>query len=151
MKSFKNFNFGILFFFILIIFYINETNSKKLKKHHKDYVETEHTKIFRDKQLSPDNVRTKFNMLKNFISGVLDQLDISDNVIENSLKVPGSELIACMELFKDIGRGNKTGKDLNMLDKHIKITGLSEKLLDDKKVANAVDFIKKHISDKNLS
>jgi len=132
-------------FVLLTLVDSKKKNKKNLKTLDPD------TTLLRDRTQDPKMVRTKINMIKQFVSSVLDELNVPTVQIEPSLNVSGSHLIACLEVFKDIARGNKQGKDLIQLEKHLKISNLKERLEDDKQTKVAVDLIKTYISDKDLN
>jgi hypothetical protein len=111
----------------------------KGKCHSKEIVVTDNTKVFQDKTLDPTNARTKLNMLRSFISAVLDQLEVSDSAVKTIVENSSTEnLLSCMSIFKDIARDIHDGQFLSEIEKYLGITGLKDKLVDANKVKRAV-------------
>jgi hypothetical protein len=139
----------VLMFVILANFQVDGSLRKRKKL--PSAMRLENTEILNDQSQDPKTIRTKILMIKKFVTAVLDQLDIPDMTIEKSLNVSARQLIAVLDIFKDISRGHLKGKDLINLEKHLKLENLSDKLEDDSKVNNAVELIKTYLSQKDLN
>lgn len=148
--------FMLVVFLMLVELECKKSNklkkSRKHKKGRKEIIKTENTEIFKDKDQDPkNNAKTKLSMMRKFVASVLDQLEIPELVSDNAMaQASPSALVACMNTFKDIARKQVKAKEaLPQLETHLPGLVLKEKLIDDKLVARAEEFINTHISKKD--
>jgi hypothetical protein len=131
-----------LLFNVLFLIVDSKIKSKKAK----DIRLTEESKKFFDKNLNPKNPRTKLTMIKNFVHGVLDQLELPDNKIDEKISEAGSKnLMACMTLFKNIAHGNSKVDKLESLKDYLNYKEIAEKVKNKKSLENAEEYIKKFV------
>jgi len=141
-----------LFILCIVLFLAiaeSKKTGKKIKKaqtrKNKEVYLSERSKKFHDKNMNPENARTKLQMIKNFVHGVLDQLQLPDNKIEEKINDSNPKiLMSCMTLFKNIAHGNSKVETLFELKDLLKFKEIEDKVKDKNKLIDAEKFIKKY-------
>ena len=111
-----------------------------------NFVPSEDSLILRDISMEPKNMRTKIQMIKAFISSVLDHLGFTNLQRETTLKNTSvSNLMACMRLFSYIAKGWKKADDLILLEKFLNLGHINEKLENNENLMNTKEFIVRFI------